>query len=421
MKSKLLDNLGLKILAVIVAIILWLVVMNVSDYAVTNDINGIPVIQLNGEALDELDRIYDVAKGNTVDIIVKGRRSLVEGLTADDFIATADLSTMSITNTVQIFVEPKNKNLVDEITITYVDNVMSLSLENKMTAQFQVAFKTLGTVEENYAVADISSTPNIITVEGPETAVSKITRAEVELNVDGKYECYEQDAELILYDAYDEVINNEKLKISNDSVHVNVEIYRVKEVPIEVKTQGRPIEGWLVSNIMFQPQSVKVVGSPDVLSRVDKITIDDIAIAGLKSNYEATVDINEYLPRGVALVQTTNEAAITVEIERAISKTFSPAMNDFILLNRNFEYVYEVTPSEDFAVTVTGLERDVKDMTIADLKLKIDCSEFYYGMYNNVAYEINKFEDVTIKTEGTVDVEMLTPDEAEARENKEDV
>lgn len=57
--------------------------------------------------LDELDQVYDVVSGDTVDIIVKGRRSVVGTLDKDDFTAIADLSTMSITDTVSISVEAK--------------------------------------------------------------------------------------------------------------------------------------------------------------------------------------------------------------------------------------------------------------------------------------------------------------------------
>ena len=57
-KRKILNNLGLKILSVICAIILWVVVMNVSDSRVTARIDDIPVETINGEALEQLDKVY---------------------------------------------------------------------------------------------------------------------------------------------------------------------------------------------------------------------------------------------------------------------------------------------------------------------------------------------------------------------------
>ena len=99
-KDKIFKNFGYKLLSVFFACLLWLVVMNTSDYQTTKEIDNIPVTQLNGDVLNELDKLYEVAKGDTVDIVVKGRRSVIGDLSASDFIATADLSEMSITNTV---------------------------------------------------------------------------------------------------------------------------------------------------------------------------------------------------------------------------------------------------------------------------------------------------------------------------------
>ena len=92
--KKELGHIGYKISAVLLAIVAWLAVANISDYQTTRQISNIPVTQINGDVLDELDQVYDVVSGDTVDIIVKGRRSVVGTLDKDDFTAIADLSTM---------------------------------------------------------------------------------------------------------------------------------------------------------------------------------------------------------------------------------------------------------------------------------------------------------------------------------------
>ena len=155
-------HIGYKIAAVILAVIAWLAVANISDYQTTKEISDIPVTQLNGDVLEELDKIYDVASGDTVDIVVKGRRSVVGALGRNDFIATADLSAMSITNTVPITVEAKSDSVKNEISITCVDNTMRLNLEEKVTQQFPLKVETTGSPKNGFAVSSSSSTPNIV-------------------------------------------------------------------------------------------------------------------------------------------------------------------------------------------------------------------------------------------------------------------
>ena len=103
-------NIGYVVGSIVLAFLLWLIVANISDAQTTREIINIPVTQLNGDVLEELDKVYDVASGDTVDIVIKGRRSLVETLGRDDFVATADLANMSITNAVPIEVSLKNSN-----------------------------------------------------------------------------------------------------------------------------------------------------------------------------------------------------------------------------------------------------------------------------------------------------------------------
>ena len=211
--KKELGHIGYKISAVLLAIVAWLAVANISDYQTTRQISNIPVTQINGDVLDELDQVYDVVSGDTVDIIVKGRRSVVGTLDKDDFTAIADLSTMSITDTVSISVEAKSNTVQSEINITCVDNTMKLNLEEKVTQQFPIKVVTTGSTKNGYAVSGTSSTPNIVKVEGPKSAVEKITEIRASVDVDKKYSSFETESELHIYDAYGEEITNDKITL----------------------------------------------------------------------------------------------------------------------------------------------------------------------------------------------------------------
>lgn len=92
----------LMLVALILAFIIWLVVTNVSDYKISKTIRDLPVSQENGDAILKSGKVYNVTDGETTSIIVKGPRSVVENPSANDFIATADLSKLSVTNTAEI-------------------------------------------------------------------------------------------------------------------------------------------------------------------------------------------------------------------------------------------------------------------------------------------------------------------------------
>lgn len=379
MKRKFLNNLSLKILSVVCAIILWLVVMNISDYTMTVEIDDIPVTQINGDVLEELDQVYDVEKGDTVDIIVKGRRSVVSKLSASDFKATADLSTMSITNTVQIFVEPTNKNLEDDISITCIDNTMSLILEDKVSAQLPVYVNAEGEPRKNYAVCEAVASPNIITIEGPRSAVDKVVAAETTVSVSGRDDEFETSGDIIIYDAYGETISNDKITMSHDMVDIRIKICPEKTVPVQVDVKGKPESGYAVGEVQYQPQTVVIAGQQEELDKISEIVIDDISVSGHNEDLQTTVNLKNYLPDNVSVADATGDVVVNITIEKMVEKTFTPAVKDIELKNKQDGYTYTVSLSDDFAIVVSGLSHIIADVELDSLSLAIDCKELTLG------------------------------------------
>lgn len=404
MKKKMLNNLGLKILSIVCAIILWIVVMNVSDSRITARIDDIPVEILNGEVLEQLDKIYDIQKGDTVDIIVKGKRSVVEKLTAKNFRATADLSTMSITNTVQIMVEATNVRTGEEVSITCVDNTMVLSLEEKISKQFPIKIVTVGTPKAGYAVGEVSSTPNIITIEGPESAVNKIVEISATVNVEGASSDCKSVCEINPYDAYGEIVVNDRIKMSQYTVDSTIKIYPDKEVPVNISIKGNAGNGYEVADVIFEPHNMLITGPKDILAKVDSIDIDNVSISGLTENYETTIDVNEYLPEGVMVAQADSNVVISVVIEKVIENKYPLTDKDITLKNTNTDYEYSLKLSSEYEFVLSGLEDKIDGIKLIDLAPYIDCKELKLGDNFNVELQYKGVDGVTCKTVGTITV-----------------
>ena len=403
--KKELGHIGYKISAVLLAIVAWLAVANISDYQTTRQISNIPVTQINGDVLDELDQVYDVVSGDTVDIIVKGRRSVVGTLDKDDFTAIADLSTMSITDTVSISVEAKSNTVQSEINITCVDNAMKLNLEEKVTQQFPIKVVTTGSTKNGYAVSGTSSTPNIVKVEGPKSAVEKITEIRASVDVDKKYSSFETESELHIYDAYGEEITNDKITLDVASAKVSVEIYATKSVPIEVNLRGTPGDGYGVEGVVYQPQSVELVGPADALAKIETVDVDDVSVSGMTEDYQTDVDIRDYLPDGVSVVDIPPEITVNISITKLEDKKLTVTVNSFVLDKQVDGYQYEVTIN-NFTITASGFADVVSKLTLDDVVPTIDCSGLPVGNHGNVTVTLKEIDGVTYTMSGTVSVNV---------------
>ena len=132
MKQVLTRNVGLKILSLFLAVLLWVIIMNIDDPYITKTIDDIPVNILNENAVEENNKMYEIDSGDTATIKVKGKRSIIDGLKADDFKAIADFKQMSMTYAVPIQISVKESSRVSEsdIEILRQTEMMTLSLED---------------------------------------------------------------------------------------------------------------------------------------------------------------------------------------------------------------------------------------------------------------------------------------------------
>ena len=404
-KDKIFKNFGYKLLSVFFACLLWLVVMNTSDYQTTKEIDNIPVTQLNGDVLNELDKLYEVAKGDTVDIVVKGRRSVIGDLSASDFIATADLSEMSITNTVQINVIPVDLSIKNSISITIVDNIMSLNLEEKVSAQFPTKVRVNGEPKAGYTVGSTSASPNIITVEGPQSTVEKITEASVNVDVSGESEDFDTQSTITLYDAYGKQITSDKLTLSDVDVKVSVIIFPVKTVPVRVSLNGTPAEGFVVEETKFSPESVKIAADRTVLSDISEIDVDNISVSGIDEDLQQTVSANAYLPDGAICAEDEDDIVISVKLAETVDKTLDVTKSAIKLTGKQTGYNYKLTLSS-FKVTATGFDSVVQELKLADFGMTVDVSKLSERVNYNVPVSIKELEGVNITTSGSVNVEV---------------
>lgn len=377
MKEKLLKNWGIKILAVLFAFVVWFLVANIEDYTITRTITGIPVEILNESAITNQDLVYEIIQGETVDIRVEGRRSVVEKLVAEDFAASADLSQLSITNSVQITVDALSAAVRREINISVLDSMMSVEIEERGEQKLPISVVTEGETQEGYAVVNTATTPNMVTITGAASKVKNIKTVRVVVDVEGLNTDITTRGELILLDANGDVVGRDKIKTNISSVSVRVTIQKTKEVPIQVIPTGEVEEGYgIAGEIEYQPTTVLIAGTEEGLRSMREIRIEDIDVTGLNSNYETTVDINNYLPEGVVVADRTQEIAVKINIEKLQEKTITLRVNDINLEGESEGFKYRINAEESqFEFTVTGLKRDLDALQISDLAPTVDVSD----------------------------------------------
>lgn len=408
MKSKIFDHWGLKLLSLVIAILIWVIVANVDDYKTTKLITGIPVEFVNGDAITEKNKVYELPENLTLNIVIKGRRKVVENLSNVDFLATADLSKMSITNAVKIKVSPISSYLLRDITISYTEDSVIVGVEDKTEKQLPITVRSISRVANGYAIRNKIAAPNLITISGAKSVIDTINEVVVDVDVKNAKHTLSAYAEPIFLDHNGMAIDADKVEYDVKKVDVMVEILKTKSLAVKVKTKGKLKEGYAVSHIDYQPTKILVVGEASDLARVDEILIDNIDVDGCKKDVETSVMIADYLPTGIVLAEELEEVMIKVMIEKIEEKTVLLEKDNINIVGKQDGYTYTFEDEEPYNIKLSGMKEDLDKIKITNLIPSIDVRDYAPGIYKiQVDLRENSKVDVVESCTVTLKIEAI--------------
>lgn len=321
MKLKLTDNLFLKIISVLAAVVLWMVVVIISD-AESTDTFPAEVTLRNTNVVTENGKVFWVEDGtNFVKVTVRARRSVLEGLKQSDFIVTADMEKdLKYDSLVAIRVECKNKNIVVEEDVKLSHNNVQVNIEDSATEQFPIHVSHVGTINDGLMVGSMIPEQTIIKVTGPVSIVERIKEVKAVVDVTGLPATSVKNCTLKLYDGDGDPIDTTYLNYvgKSDGIDVTVSMLNTKTIPLLFSYSGTPAENYKVADVDWKPELIEVAGNSEVLTALTSLRIpaEAVNVDGIEEELQLIIDITEYLPSGIILKdEATASVLVIVEVE----------------------------------------------------------------------------------------------------------
>ena len=314
MKERLTRNLDLKILAIVFAIILWLVVVNIDDPIKTQNFNGIEVQILNAQELENKGQCYEVLDNtDVVNVSVVGRRSVVEKITKDNITATADISNLSSVNSGTI-VASVNKS-ANDVEVKVSEPTIRFNIEplSKITKRLTVDVE--GNPADGYVLAGRTLGVTQVEISGPKSIIDSIDTAKASINVDNATSTVSASSQIFLYDKAGKKVSSSRLELSNSGVSITQEIQYSKIVEINYQFSGEPEEGYaLTGDIKADRTVVTLRGRKSQLDGINSINVrgEDLSVEGERTNKTVEINLNDYLPFGVEIAEEKFNGKISV-------------------------------------------------------------------------------------------------------------
>lgn len=375
-------NIGLKLASVLLAVILWLVVNAVNNPTVPQAYYNIPVTLLHTELITESGQVYEVLDGTDMisRVTVRAPRSTISEIKDENIIATADVSDISSLDTIAIKLTT-DRSSRDISSITGSIDTVKLKIEDEKVKSLALKTSTSGQTADGYLIGEVTTDQNLVRITGPESVVDQITKAVVDVSVDGMTSDIVTNAEIKLYDAEDQIISSDRITQNIKSVGVKVSIWQKLSVPVNYSVTGTPAAGYhATGEIVDSGEEVTIAGKASVLRSITAINVPEEAldITGLTESLVKEIDLKQYLPDNVFLVDSeTAVRQVTVPIEVEISKRLEIRGERVRLANIPEGYEASISElDESFVIEVIGLSRDVATLQAQNITGTVDIAKW---------------------------------------------
>ena len=411
-KYKLTRNPGLKIIAFVFAVLLWLIVANVDDPVARRTYSDIPVVFANDDIISQEGNVYQVLDEQSVSVVVSARGSVLQDIHSDDIVATADIKEMDTdTGLVPIQVTINNLSVGNDYqSAEALPRNIRIQVEKTGKKVLSLSVDHTGEPRDGYVLGDMTVSPEQITITGPESRIEQIDQAVALIDVEGISRDSDVTAELRLYDAYGNQVSTNQLynNLGDDGITVHVEVLQKKTVPVTFNVSGTPADGYRYVECTSEPESVQICGKSDVLREVDSIEVpaDVLNIDGASENMTETVDITPYLPDEVELYEeSSGKISVTVVIEEEDTRTIDFMVSSIRIINLSDDLQVSYEPDAEISLQFRG-EQDLLDVLDISNAVSINLKDYKQAGTYNIPVEIDVPDGIEVVGEPTVSITL---------------
>lgn len=378
MKEKLTRNIGLKILSIILAALLWLVITNVDDPIKSVTFYNVPVQILHESEITDLGQVYDILEGETIDFTASARRSIADQLNVSDFIVTADFSKLSDVNAVTINI--KCPRFQHDVTITTgLYQVMKINKEELAERHFKVNVVQKGEPADGYYVYEKTAN-TLLRVWGPKSKIERISEIVVDVDVTDYAGSFNTSEEPKALDADGKEIDASNLEFSETSVSIHIGMYKTKTIDLKIVPTGNPVDGYIVTDVEHEPQTIVIAAEDNILEDISELTVQE-SISGAYRDIGKEIDLQEQLGDSVILVGENQTAVVNITIEKAETKEITIWSGNIEVRNKPDNLNLEYLTSEPIIIKVTGSAKEIEELNKAKLNTYIDLSGYLSGTH----------------------------------------
>jgi len=360
-----------KVLCLLAAIILWFYVSNVETTEYESTFKGVSVELINTSVLEgESGLSVYSGYGNTVDVTVSGKKSIINKYSAADIRVYADVTGIEssgrhyVTITAEAPSGLKVTSLSTSSVSVYVDEIITVDVDVVTRIRNSV-------IPSDCVLGDPIPEFSTISVTGPKATLNNLECAEVILDLGSVTSTVTTTQAPVLKDKSGNTVTSQYVKMQYSEIKVTVPVVTTKTVPLRVELKNGYYNS-TNSSITINPETLTVKGDPKTLESLNFITV---AVLDEKKIME---DVTQHhlieLPEGVTSTDNVDNVEVSVKHMGTIIRHYNIDTDEIVVTGAG-DKEYEIIEGT-FTIDIRGTRTALTKVTAKNVKVTVDLSRF---------------------------------------------
>jgi len=311
LKNWFLKNIDIKLLSLFLAIILWLYIAGGENPIVENFID-ISITQTNlGEDLVIKEFPANVSVG------IRGPKNIINNISSHQINGIVNFSEISKEGLYKLKVEvtpPKNTQIT-----RIIPSEIKVEVEKVLTKEIEVEYSLIGVPEKGYSLTDEPQfNPSKVKIIGAQSVLENIKQIICAIDISGIKEDLSKKINVKAVDVNGDEVK--EVKIEPDIVEVSISLtrgYPEKQLTVKPKIIGKPAPGYYISEILSNPDEIKIFGNYSKISNIEFLETIPIDVSGITKTL--SVKIPPALEEGLNIVEGEVELIeVTIQVKEVI-------------------------------------------------------------------------------------------------------
>ena len=371
-------NIGLKIVALVFAVLLWAYVLVALNPVRTKSIGNVP-ITLEGYT-DLLSRNLILVNSDLgmADVEVSATITNHSDLDSSRINCRASLGTISAAGTYRL---PLSVTVQSNLgSVVSVDpRTVTVEVDNLIVKTVPVRLELTGALPEGYEVVG-ESMASTITIEGAARYIDPAVRAVATVDLTGRTENLEESVDVTFYDKNDNALTVVTRSQNTPNVTVRLSLSAYKKVDV-IQDVSLADDTYYTLTSEVSPASVVIYGDSEILAAVDAVSTKSLVLPAAEDIVSQELAL--ILPDGVSLKRgQTNAVTVSAVVAERTSErtlevplTYSKLKKDLVIADGAPTYVI---------VVATGSLQQLEQLTTDMFSAQVDLSGYGPGEWELV-------------------------------------